>query len=233
MGLKSLKNLLALCLIVGSGQSLATISDANLPINRDRSWNDVYDSFSWSTDGGVTFGKAALTVGQTAIFKFALHKTLAGNHYADFMKVWLDRNNDGDILDSDEAILFGMHKVNDSSSNTKGDVPDGGVYSFTSNAVAINSGMLGTNYLLARVTCSESLLSTSSVGVEKGWYKQWSYSGEQYNSWFSPTTEYYQGESQYFGFTVAGNKVPEPGSVALLAAGFVGLGFARKRVLKV
>jgi hypothetical protein len=96
--------------------------------------------------------------------------------------------------------------------------------------------MLGSHFLLARVTCSESLLTTA--GVSNAWSKQWDSlyttgNNAAYNTMFSATSTYTQGESELVKLTVNGRNVPEPGTLALLAVGMMGVGFGRKRTARV
>jgi hypothetical protein len=223
MNMESLKKLLALSLIVVAGHSWATVAPTTLPTNTTTQWNDIA-SVAWSTDGGAHYGQSVLSVGQNVLFQFTLHKTDVGNHYADFMKVWLDSNKDGDFVDPvDTAILFGVHVVNKSAPSVdQTNKLDGGLYKFTTS-LTITNGMVGDNYLLARVTCSESLLNVAGFNGN-----QWSYSDSKYNSMFSPVLSYYQGESEFAKFTVRGNQVPEPGSLALVGLGFLGMIQMRK-----
>lgn len=223
MNLKSLKKMLVLPLIVAAGQSWATVAPTIEPGHTNNSWNQIY-SVQWSTDG-VNYGNSVLSVGQNVTFQFTLDKMWVGNHYADFVKLWLDKNGDGDFVDAGEDILFGKHVVNASAPATdRTKVLDNGLYRYTTaTPYAITQAMVGDNWLLARVTCSESLLSTAGVSTS-----QWKVSDSAYNGYFSPTSYYWQGEAEFVKFTVKGTQVPEPGSLALLGLGLVGVIQIRK-----
>jgi len=226
MNLKSLKKLLVLSLIVAAGQGWATVAPTTVPTHTDNSWNEIY-SVKWSTDG-VNYGNSVLSVGQSVTFQFTLDKKYVGNHYADFVKLWLDKNGDGDFIDTSENILFGMHVVNNSAPTTnKTTTLDNGLYRYaTATPLTITGAMVGDNWLLARVTCSESLLSTA--GLSTSFANQLGTSSSTYDGLFSPTKSYWQGEAEFVKFTVRGTQVPEPGSLALLGLGLVGVIQMRK-----
>lgn len=229
MNLRLLRRFLAACLVFATGYSWATVS---LPAHSNDTWQDV-SSVTWSTDGGTTWGNSALVVGQTVEFKLTMHKDVDGNHYADFAKAWLDLNGDEQFSQS-ETLIFGYHVEN--ATYTSSSAPDQVVneyYDFFSSSLTVTSDMIGDHWLLARVTCSESLLS--SAGVSNPWNNQWSSTyTKNNNAWyqqnFSSTLAYYQGEAQLTKLTVKdGNKVPEPGTLMLLAAAMLGVGMAKKR----
>lgn len=227
MNLESLGRLLAIGLLAFAGHAWATVS---LPQNINPQWNDI-SSIVWSTDNGSTWGNSTLNVGQSVAFKFTLHKSYDGKHYADFIKTWIDWDGDEQFSPS-EALLFGYHIVNSSFTSNTG--PGNYVnqsFSFISSPVTIASTMLGDHFLLARVTCSESLLNTA--GVSDSWNKQWytSYTSNGnagYNALFSSTATYFQGESELVRLHVNGNNVSEPGTFALIAVAMAGLGLGRK-----
>jgi len=87
---------------------------------------------------------------------------------------------------------------------------------------------LGTAYLRARVTCSDSL-GTSVMGTEYGWANQWTISDDEYQTAFNSYDDYGQGEIEDWKFTVfgdpgnPGSAVPEPTTLALFGMGLIGL----------
>jgi hypothetical protein len=226
MNLKSLRKLLAVGLVTVAGYSWATPS---LPQNDNPQWQDI-SNIVWSTNNGATWGNSALVVGQSVEFKFTMHKTYDGDHYADFIKAWIDLNGNGSFTDAGETLLFGYHVVNSLPVDNTG--PGNVVnqsFDFISGPINLTSAMVGDHYLLGRVTCSESLLSTA--GITGPWSTQWSYTPAQYDGFFSPTAPYGQGESELVKLSV--NRVPEPGTLALFAAAMAGMGWRRKQATRV
>ncbi len=59
--------------------------------------NNLVDEYgvSWSVDGGDTWGRDDLMVGQTVSFKYDVHKKNVGTHYVDLLKSCVDWDQDG------------------------------------------------------------------------------------------------------------------------------------------
>lgn len=229
MNLKSLRKLLAVGLVTVAGQSWATPS---LPQNDNPTWQDI-SSIQWSTDSGASWGNSALVAGQSVEFKITMHKYEDGNHYADLVKAWIDLNGDQNFQAS-ETLLFGAHVVNATQKAWRPDSVVNQYFDFISGPVTLTDTMVGDHFLLARVTCSDSLLSTA-LGSSYSWNNQWSAlytSGNNagYGNLFSPTAHYGQGESELVKLTV--NGVPEPGTLALFATAMVGVGLRRKQAAR-
>jgi hypothetical protein len=225
MNLKSLRKVFAVGLLTVAGYSWATPS---LPQNDNPTWQDI-SSIQWSTNNGATWGTSALVVGQSVEFKITMHKDELGNHYADLLKVWVDFSGD-QVFQPGEEVLFGTHvdhtAVTPSGNQANNVHGYNQSYDFISGPISLAS--VGDHYLLARVTCSDSLLSTT-VGSSYSWNDQWNTTLATYNSDFSPTAHYGQGESELVKLTVNGNKVPEPGTLALFAVAMVGMGLRRRK----
>lgn len=231
MNLKALRKFAAAGLLAVTGASWATI---DLPEHTEPAWQDIA-SITWSTDGGSSWGNSTLLVGQSVEFKFTMHKTYDGRHYADFIKAWIDLDGNGEFADS-ETLLFGHNIVHSGpvANDGWGSVVNQS-FDFISGPITLSSAMLGDHFLLARVTCSESLLTTA--GITGDWSRQWlpAYVDDDnawYNENFSPTAYYWQGQAQLVKLTV-NNQVPEPGTLALFAAAMVGMSLGRKRALRV
>jgi hypothetical protein len=232
MNLKSLRKLLAVGLVTVAGYCWGTPS---LPQNDDPTWQDI-SSIQWSTNNGANWGNSALVVGQSVEFKITMHKNEKGNHYADLLKVWVDFSGD-QVFQTGEAVLFGAHVDNASVTpwNGPGNYVVNQSFDFKSGPVTLTNAMIGDHFLLARVTCSDSLLSTA-LGSSYAWNSQWSsvYTSSNnapYGELFSPTAHYGQGESELVKLTV--NRVPEPGTLSLLVAAMVGMGLRRKQAPRV
>lgn len=231
MNLKALRKLVGIGLLTVTGYSWATIAP---PVNQNPTWQDI-SSITWSTDG-TNWGNSALVVGQTVEFKVTMHKTNIGNHYADFVKVWIDWNGD-EVFDNASETLLADHRVANSAyrSSQLPERVDGGLYDFFSTSLTLTSGMVGDQFLLARVTCSDSLL-TVGMGDSYSWANQWNstYTGNDslwYKQNFSPASKYWQGEAELIKLTI-NNTVPEPGTLALFAAAMVGIGLRRKQATR-
>jgi PEP-CTERM motif len=234
MNLKSLRKLLALGLIAVAGQSWATPSQ---PPNGDTTWQNI-SNIEWSTDNGVTWGSpSTVAVGQSVEFKITMDKTNIGNHYADFVKAWIDLNGDGQF-ETNEVVLFGSAIANATPQNWWN--PErpytGQPYTFTSSAITVSSAMGSNLWMLARVTCSDSLMTAGVPSYHPltvaTWNTQWTTSMTAYNSYFSPTGTLGQGNSELVHLGIS-NRVPEPGTLALFAVAMVGAGWTRKRASRV
>ena len=166
-----------------------------------------------------------------------MHKYEDGNHYGDLLKVWIDYSGDQQFQDS-EAMFFNMNIVNPTQQPHHDDNIVNQSIDFTSGSVTLTNAMLGDHYLLARVTCSDSLLTTArDTGkiLSYEWSNQWSStytSGDnaEYNTLFSPIAYYWQGESELVKLTV--NSVPEPGTLALFTVAMLGMVLRRKQTAR-
>lgn len=185
---------------------------------------DAFGTF-WSVDGGLTWGRDELFVGQSVQFKFNVHKRNVGTHYADFLKAWLDLDQDGQF-DEIDTIAYLERPLTLTESGNIGSwkapkVPD---FSLVTGAILLTSDHVGELMLRARVVCSESLVH--SVGGR--WDDQWlpAYKS-QYATIFSPTGNYHQGEVEEWVLKVS--EVPAPSAVLLMGLLVLGLRASTKR----
>lgn len=202
-------------------------ADTTWPEHINPTWQKLVD-ISWSTDNGNTWGTDSVTVGQSVIFQFSIDKSQLGNHYADFLKAWIDWGNDGftaeDVIAYDKRVAnTAYHDSWDAHGNAMSSPSS---YTVTSTGILMTEDYVGTHWLLARVTCSESLLV--SKGISDSWGKQWGQQAiDEYYNYFNPTSDYWQGNEMHTTFTV--NPVPEPTTMFLFGTGLIGLAAMRNR----
>lgn len=170
------------------------------------------DGVFWSVNGGA-FGHDAITVGDDVEFKFVMYKREWGRHEFDFLKVWVDWNQNGTF---DDGVLYQDKWAFKTDPGDLGQTPttnyaygDGlaqiyKTFSFTINDIAVNPG---DYWLRARVVCNPDAGSLDS---------------------FAPTKNYWQGETEDWEFTV--KSVPEPGTMLLLGLGLIGLAGTKKKM---
>lgn len=203
-------------------QELATYGDDGTKISD-------YGVF-WSVDNGATWGQDTnLYVGQEVQFKFNMHKENVGTHYADFMKSWIDWEQDGSFDEPTDVLAFGYQELEENESGNMGswNSPNQPDYTFFSDSFLLTLDNIGDLLLRTRVTCSHSL--AASMGMGQIWEDQWDIDEGTYYSGFNPTGWLYQGETEEWNLSVHSAPVPEPATMVLMGSGLLGMLGLRRR----
>ena len=195
------------------------------------------DGVFWSVNGGA-YGHDAITVGDKVTFKFVMYKYEWGNHLYDYLKVWVDKDQNGKF---DDGVFYqnkwqfakvvtervcdrgGCRNVEKYVLNDGGDAGqtpktpyakgDGLAEIYKTFYYTIDNfdWAAGEYWLRARVVCNADINSNPDS--------------------FSPYGYYYQGETEDWKLTV-NKKVPEPGCLLLMGLGLLGLAGVRRKTKK-
>ncbi|HEX9023888.1 MAG TPA: GEVED domain-containing protein [Geobacteraceae bacterium] len=187
----------------GAWQRLGRLWDAE---SHQKAVDTSDDGVFWSLDGGHTWGHDTVKVGQSVRFRFDMYKELWGRHNFDYLKVWIDWDQDKDFTDSGEMIYQAAWDFTHEHGYRYGDYAAGISKSFYATITIPEYAKLGDTWLRARVVCNESAPSLNDL---------------------HPTGWYWQGEVEDWKLTVT--PVPEPSTMLLLGLGLTGVAWIRRR----
>lgn len=210
--------MLALCVANVPNVQATMISTAPLSYgtasHSDASWqrlgssNTSNDGVTWSINGGA-YGHDTIIAGQTVTLKFDMYKYEWGRHNYDALKVWIDKNQNGNFLDAGEMVFSDQWNFFSDPRNTHDDRVANLWTSFY-YTLTVPTLANGDYWLRARVACNESIHNNLDNLTPYG------------NIW--------QGEVEDWKVTVA--PVPEPSTLLLMGLGLGGVAFMRRKFKK-